>query len=102
VDLGLEVGADSVYFSRITNWGTFTETEYARKAVFMPTHPEYSQFVRVMRDPRLLHPIVILGDLSPFVGAVAPTGDDLDDPGRDNLERAHSTLSKEGSFVIIA
>lgn len=67
VDLGHDVGADSVYFARITNWGTFTEAEYARKAIFMPTHPEYPEFVRLMQDARLLDPIVMLGDLAPFV-----------------------------------
>jgi len=50
----------------------------------MATHPEFSEFVRVMQDPRLLDPIVILGDLAPFVGRIQTSGDDLIALGRSN------------------
>lgn len=69
VDLAKQVGATCVYFARITNWGTFTDRQYADKSVFLPTHPEHEEFLEVMQDPRLLDPIAFLGDLLPFVGA---------------------------------
>ncbi|MEL6485832.1 MAG: radical SAM protein, partial [Pseudomonadota bacterium] len=68
VDLAKEVGAQSIYFARITNWGTFTPAQFAHKAVFMPSHPEYRAFLKEMQDPRLLDPMVRLGDLGEFVG----------------------------------
>jgi hypothetical protein len=40
----------------------------------MPTHPEYGEFIKIMQDPKLLDPIVVLGDLAPFVrGGTART-----------------------------
>jgi len=71
VDLGRHYGADSVNFLRITNWGTFSGAEYAHAAVFMPSHPQYADFLKAMQDPRLQNPIVGLHDLSGFVQAAA-------------------------------
>jgi len=67
VDLARRMGATGVYFARLTNWGTFSNHEYERKAVFLPTHPQHADFVARMQDPRLLDPIVLLGDLDGFV-----------------------------------
>jgi hypothetical protein len=67
VDLAHQVGATGIYFARITNWGTFTDRQYADKAVFLPGHPDYEEFLEYMQDPRLRDPMVLLGDLSPFV-----------------------------------
>ncbi|MEO0698488.1 MAG: radical SAM protein [Pseudomonadota bacterium] len=76
VDLAKEVGAQSIYFARITNWGTFTPAQFTHKAVFMPSHPEYRAFLKEMQDPRLLDPMVRLGDLGEFVGLNADEGAD--------------------------
>lgn len=67
VDLAKRVGATGIYFARITNWGTFSNAEYARKAVFTPSHPEYADFIAAMQDPRLRDPMVLLGDLHEFI-----------------------------------
>lgn len=69
IDLARHYGADHVGFLRLTNWGTFTAAEYAQKAVFMPSHPEYKEFVRLMQDSRLRDPIAELNDLRSFVPA---------------------------------
>ncbi len=66
MDLGHEVGADTIYFVRMTNWGTFSHGEYEKKAVFLPTHPQYAEFVRGMQDSRLRDSRVALGDLAVF------------------------------------
>lgn len=67
IDLAKQVGATGVYFSRITNWGTFSDAEFSRKAVCMPSHPEHSEFVDAMQDERLRDPMVMLGDLNGFL-----------------------------------
>ena len=67
VDLAKAVGAQAVYFARMTNWGTFSDREYADKAVFLPSHPEHEDFLRHMADPRLRDPMVLLGDMTEFV-----------------------------------
>ena len=68
VDLAKQVGASGIHFVRITNWGTFIPDQYRDKAVFLPGHPDHAAFLASMRDPRLLDPMVLLGDLEVFVG----------------------------------
>ncbi len=69
IDLAKSFGADSVFFARMTNWGTFSADEYAAKAVFLAEHPDHADFLHRMQDPRLRDPIALLGDLSAFVAA---------------------------------
>lgn len=69
VDLARAMGATGIYFARLTNWGTFTDAEYAAHAVFRPGHPDHAAFLAAMQDPRLLDPMVLLGDLEEFVAA---------------------------------
>jgi hypothetical protein len=66
VDLARSLGADTVEFLRLTNWGTFSSREYEQQAVFLPHHAEHAEFLAVMADPRLLDPIVLLHDLANF------------------------------------
>jgi sulfatase maturation enzyme AslB (radical SAM superfamily) len=67
VDLARCYGADSMGFFRLTNWGTYSDTEYADKAVFMPSHPRHREFLEAMQDPRLRDPIASLQELNQFV-----------------------------------
>lgn len=71
VDLAKRIGATSVYFERITNWGTFTQAEYESKAVFSRTHPEHEEFLTAINDDRLRDPIVLTNSLSEFVRPAA-------------------------------
>jgi MoaA/NifB/PqqE/SkfB family radical SAM enzyme len=63
VVLADQLNATGLYFGKMTNWGTFTPDEYARKAVFVPSHPQHQAFMAAMADPRLRSPRVILGNL---------------------------------------
>jgi sulfatase maturation enzyme AslB (radical SAM superfamily) len=67
VDLAERVGATHIAFARLTNWGTFSANEYREKAVFLTDHPQHGEFLEAMRDPRLRQPIVMPGDLQPFL-----------------------------------
>lgn len=69
VDMAKQMGATGIYFARITNWGTFTDAEYAEKAVFLPAHREHAEFLAAMQDPRLRDPMVLLGDMVEFLPA---------------------------------
>lgn len=64
VELAKAVGATRAYFETITNWGTFSDEQYADKAIHHPTHPLHPEFQAIMQDPRLRDPIVAWGSLA--------------------------------------
>jgi hypothetical protein len=66
-DLAEQLGVSSLYFGKLTNWGTFTAQDYADKAVFTPGHPRHAEFLRAMADPRLRSPRVMLGNLTEYL-----------------------------------
>ncbi len=55
-----------VYFSKLVNWGTFSREDYLTRAVHLPTHPQYSEFLCLLggldTDQRRS-----LGNLAPFL-----------------------------------
>jgi MoaA/NifB/PqqE/SkfB family radical SAM enzyme len=67
VDLAKQVGANAISFAPMTNWGTFSDLDYADKAAFLPSHPDYREFLKQMEDPRLRDPSVVLGSLHEFL-----------------------------------
>ena len=53
-----------VYFSKLVDWRTYPEEEFSRRAVHLPNHPRYSEFVNLLRDEIFNVPNVYLGNLS--------------------------------------
>lgn len=72
--LGHSVHADFVFFQQLVNWGTFSREEFSRRAVHLPGHPCHSEFLRVLRDPRLTDPIVNLHNLASLRDLATPSG----------------------------
>lgn len=66
VDLAHEVGADRLYMTRISNWGTFGSVQFMDKCVFNETHPLHPEFLQEMQDPRLADEKVLMPDLLQF------------------------------------
>jgi wyosine [tRNA(Phe)-imidazoG37] synthetase (radical SAM superfamily) len=66
VEIGKRLNVDTVYFSRIINWGTFNEEEFDSHAVWKSTHAEFNDYLRVMSNPLLKDKIVDLGNLSEY------------------------------------
>ena len=63
VALGERGGADAAAFSRLNNWGTFTDAEYAARTVHDPAHPEHERLLDVLADPAFERPVAYLGNL---------------------------------------
>ena len=40
---------DEVYFSKIVNWGTYSEEEYKSIAIHLPSHPRHYEFLQFLR-----------------------------------------------------
>ena len=46
-------GFDHIHFQMIRNWGTFTVAEFDRHFIGSPDHPDYREFLEVLRHPNL-------------------------------------------------
>lgn len=45
----------NVFFSKINNWGTYTDDEYKSKCVFDENHPEFNEFLIELKKITLLY-----------------------------------------------
>jgi hypothetical protein len=63
VALGKRFRVDTVYFQQLVNWGTFTDAEFAERAVHLPGHPLHDELRAVLHAPALDDPCVMLGNL---------------------------------------
>jgi Iron-sulfur cluster-binding domain len=64
VELGRRYKCDRVSFHQLLDWGSFSPSEFAARAVQRPDHPEHDAFIEMLTDPRLADPIVYLSNLS--------------------------------------
>jgi pyruvate-formate lyase-activating enzyme len=68
VQLGKRFYVDTVYFSRLLDWGTFSQDEYEGRAIHLPSNPKHSKFLEVVRGEIFSDPIVNLGNLIEITG----------------------------------
>ncbi|MDQ1271609.1 MAG: hypothetical protein QG591_239 [Planctomycetota bacterium] len=64
VRLGKRFNFDTIYFSRLVNWGTFTEEEFTSRAIHLSTHPRHMEFLAVLKNEIFDEPLVYLGNLT--------------------------------------
>ncbi|MCO4795022.1 MAG: SPASM domain-containing protein [Bacteriovoracaceae bacterium] len=69
VNLGKRVNADKVFFQKVVNWGTWSDEEYLKNAIWLPTHPEYKLFLDVLSHPLMKSKIVKRGNLANLIDA---------------------------------
>jgi len=67
VRLGKRLGFDTVYFSQLVNWGTFSEEEFRNRAIYLPAHPKHSEFVDLLKDEIFNESLVDLGNLTEMI-----------------------------------
>ncbi len=66
VEMARAFGASAVTLSLITDWGTHSPEEFAEHAIWKTSHPEFEQFLEVLRHPLLSDPLVRIGNLAPY------------------------------------
>lgn len=64
VALGRRVGADSIAFHQIVNWGTFSDEDFVSRAIHRPDHPRHQDFLAVLADPLFDQPGVFVSNLT--------------------------------------
>lgn len=57
---------DNISFSRLTNWGTWSNEEFAKQNIFSESHQEHDSFLQVMQHEMLGHEKVILGNIASY------------------------------------
>jgi pyruvate-formate lyase-activating enzyme len=62
--LGRRLDFDTVYFGQLVNWGTFSEEEFADRAIHLPGHPRHAEFVSLLQSEIFDDPLVDLGNLT--------------------------------------
>ena len=60
VDLARGFAADGVKFQMVRSWGTWTPQEFALHNIGDRLHPDYGDFLAVLRDPSLAPPFAEL------------------------------------------
>jgi len=49
----------SIFFNRITNWGTFSDSEFRDKDISVPSHKDHEKFLNVLykvnKEPNVIH-----------------------------------------------
>jgi MoaA/NifB/PqqE/SkfB family radical SAM enzyme len=53
VTIARAFGFDCIHFQMIRNWGTFTVAEFDGHFIGSPDHPDYREFLEVLRHPNL-------------------------------------------------
>jgi len=64
VTLGKRFHADTVYFSQLVNWGTFSDEEFRKRAVHLPKHPRHKELIELIQSDIFGDPVVYLGNLT--------------------------------------
>jgi wyosine [tRNA(Phe)-imidazoG37] synthetase (radical SAM superfamily) len=76
VALGEQIGADTLWFQRLVNYGAYDEATYADINVCSPLHPDHEELLEILRNPRLRRPSInmdmLMGLLPEFVASDEP------------------------------
>jgi pyruvate-formate lyase-activating enzyme len=63
LDLGRRIQTDKVYYSKLINWGTFSEGEFLDRAVHLPGHPRHAEFLDLIGGDLFDDELVELGNI---------------------------------------
>ncbi len=67
VELGRTLGADTIIFSRLTDWGTFPPAIFTSRSIHLADHPLHNEFVNVISAPMFTDKDVFVGNLNEFI-----------------------------------
>lgn len=80
---------NTIFFSLANDWGSWSPAEYVRQCIWKTDHPEFEEFLAVLRDPRLAHPSVDLGNLTAYreraLDRGRPTASDAENQSKSDI-----------------
>ena len=85
-----------INFSLVNDWGSWSREEYLRQCIWKTDHPEFSDFLAALRDPRLDDPAVDLGNVTAYrlhaLGLDRPAEAQATEPRQGPLARLRRLL----------
>jgi len=66
VELASKLCLNEIYFSMVTNWGTWPKEIYETKCIWKESHPRFQEFLAVLRHPAFDLPGVDLGNVTHY------------------------------------
>jgi Radical SAM superfamily/Iron-sulfur cluster-binding domain len=66
VKLAKRYGPDEIYFSMVTDWGTWPKDVFESKCIWKENHPRFRDFIDMMKDPIFDDPKVVLGNVTAY------------------------------------
>ena len=60
--------ANTINFSLVTDWGTWSPEEYEQQCIWKNTHSEHKEFLNTLKHELFNHPKVHLGSVKPYHG----------------------------------
>lgn len=66
IELATSFGVDKLQFSMVTDWGTWPKEMYESKCIWKESHPEFKEFIEVMKHPNFDNPKVMLGNVTAY------------------------------------
>jgi len=67
IDLGKKIGVDRIFFTHLVNWGVYSDKKFRKIAVHHKEHPEYHDFLNILKDPVFKEPDVFLSNLYSYL-----------------------------------
>lgn len=69
----ISLGADTVEYCRLQNWGTYSKSEFLHHDVFSPNHPQYQQARQQLGRVQQFQSVRVFGDLTLPAGLTSVT-----------------------------
>ncbi len=67
IALGDRLGVDSIWLQRLTNYGSFDESVFAKADVTSPSHPDHAELLAILRQPFTRDPRINMLMLTPIL-----------------------------------
>ena len=70
IELGARLGVDSIWLQRVTNYGAYVESAFAKADVTSSLHPQHEELLDILRSPVMSHPAIEMAMLMPLLPEV--------------------------------
>ncbi len=69
VEMAEAYGNVKIHFQRVINWGTYSEEEFKKRAIYSSDHPDHKEFLEILLKPIFKKDFVDMGNLSVYLGS---------------------------------